>query len=200
MRRWLSNSIESIRTMLRYSGKSEMVRRYFFTNGFDGAISMLGVIMGLGLLGNVENFIVVTAGLGAALGMFVSGFMGTYVTESAESEKRMRELREVLLTDVSNTVFDEAGRIGALVAGLLQGSGSLVFSVCVLSPYIASLFVGGLGAYSLLLSVILGLVVLFLLGMLLGRMTRQRVVLTGIKMATAGVATALILILIDWLL
>ncbi|GBC70172.1 hypothetical protein HRbin01_01881 [archaeon HR01] len=200
MRRWLSNSIESIRTMLRYSGKSEMVRRYFFTNGFDGAISMLGVIMGLGLLGNVENFIVVTAGLGAALGMFVSGFMGTYVTESAESEKRMRELREVLLTDVSNTVFDEAGRIGALVAGLLQGSGSLVFSVCVLSPYIASLFVGGLGAYSLPLSVTLGLVVLFLLGMLLGRMTRQRVVLTGIKMATAGVATALILILIDWLL
>ena len=177
-----------------------MVRRYFFTNGFDGAISMLGVIMGLGLLGNVENFIVVTAGLGAALGMFVSGFMGTYVTESAESEKRMRELREVLLTDVSNTVFDEAGRIGALVAGLLQGSGSLVFSVCVLSPYIASLFVGGLGAYSLPLSVTLGLVVLFLLGMLLGRMTRQRVVLTGIKMATAGVATALILILIDWLL
>jgi predicted membrane protein (TIGR00267 family) len=177
-----------------------MVRRYFFTNGFDGAISMLGVVIGLSLLGNVASLIVVTAGLGAALGMFVSGFMGTYVTESAESERRMRELREVMLTDVRNTVFDEAGRIGAIVAGLLQGSGSLVFSICVLSPFIASMFVEGLTGYALPLSVILGLAVLFLMGILLGKITKQKAVLTGIKMATAGVITALILILIDLVL
>jgi predicted membrane protein (TIGR00267 family) len=191
---------QSIETVLQYSGKGGMVRRYFITNGFDGAMSMLGIILGVGLFGGTGSLTVVTAGLGAALAMFISGFMGTYLTETAESRRRIKELNETMLVDLSSTVVGSAGRAGALIAALLQGLGALIFGIAVLSPYLLSIYVRVLEQWAIPITIGMGVMVLFILGASLGRLTRQGVVETGVKTAAVGGVTAAIMLLIDMML
>ncbi|MEM4316185.1 MAG: hypothetical protein QXI97_06305 [Nitrososphaerota archaeon] len=204
MNSWLISQLRRIRrsveTTLQYSGKSGMVRRYFFTNGFDGAMSMLGIVLGTSLFGGANTLTVATAGLGASLAMFISGFMGTYVTESAENKRRIRELNEVMLTDMEGTVVGESGRVGAIVAGLLQGLGALIFAVAVLTPYLVSIHLPPLAEHALPASLASGLFVLFVLGLALGRLTRQGILITGLKMAAVGGVTSVLIILIDLVL
>jgi predicted membrane protein (TIGR00267 family) len=191
---------QSIETVLQYSGKGGMVRRYFITNGFDGAMSMLGIILGVGLFGGTGSLTVVTAELGAALAMFISGFMGTYLTETAESRRRIKELNETMLVDLSSTVVGSAGRAGALIAALLQGLGALIFGIAVLSPYLLSIYVRVLEQWAIPITIGMGVMVLFILGASLGRLTRQGVVETGVKTAAVGGVTAAIMLLIDMML
>jgi len=184
---------------IQYSGKAGMVRRYFFTNGFDGAMSMLGIILGTSLLAGADNLTVATAGLGAALAMFLSGFMGTYATEEAESKLRIRELHESLLIDVEHTEVGRAGKIGAIIAAFTQGLGSLIFSLSVLSPYLLALNYNLSGSTAMLSSIALGLLTLFILGASLGKLTSQSLIWTGAKMMGVGLITTALIFLVEWL-
>ncbi len=177
-----------------------MARRYFIINGFDGAMSMLGIILGVALFGGVEYVTVATAGLGAALAMFISGFMGAYLTETAESNRRIKELNEMMLADLSSSVVESAGRVGAIITALMNGLGALVFGVAVLSPYLLSIYESGLAPWAMHISVGMGLTVLFILGGALGRLTKQGVLMMGVKTAVFGGVTAAILLLIDMML
>jgi len=53
-----------------------IARRYFIKNGFDGSLTILGIIVGSWIVGVVEPEIIVTARLGACLAMGVSGIFG----------------------------------------------------------------------------------------------------------------------------
>lgn len=197
---WIRRKITYAETTLQYSGKSGMVRRYFFTNGFDGAMSMLGIVLGANLFGGTDNVTIATAGLGASLAMFISGFMGAYMTESAENRRLIRELNEAMLTDLEGSIVGSAGQAGAIIAGLLQGLGSLIFSIAVLAPYLASLLISPLADHSLPISIASGLAVLFILGLSLGKLTRHGMLATGLKMAAVGGVTAALMLLVDLLL
>jgi predicted membrane protein (TIGR00267 family) len=61
-----------------------IARRYFVKNGFDGSMTMLGIIVGAWVVNVTQPEIVVTAGLGACLAMGISGISGAYMTERAE--------------------------------------------------------------------------------------------------------------------
>ena len=50
-----------------------IARRYFIKNGFDGSMTVLGIIVGSWIVRVTEPEIIVTAGLGACLAMGVSG-------------------------------------------------------------------------------------------------------------------------------
>jgi predicted membrane protein (TIGR00267 family) len=191
--------IRYLERSIQYSGKAGMVRRYFFTNGFDGAMSMLGIVLGTSLLAGADNLTVASAGLGAALAMFLSGFMGTYATEVAESKLRIKELHDTMLIDVEHTEVGRAGKVGAVIAAFLQGLGSLIFSLTVLSPYLYAVNYGLSGPTAMLSSIALGLVTLFVLGATLGKLTRQSLILTGAKMMGIGLITTALIFMVEWL-
>jgi len=60
----------------KISGVSSITRRYFVMNAFDGALTMLGVVIGAYIAGSIA--------------MGASGMSGAYMAEKAEREKIKR--------------------------------------------------------------------------------------------------------------
>jgi len=65
----------------------DIARRYFITNGFDGALTLLGLMVGFASSDNVDISIAITACLGAAIALFMSGISSAYLSETAERKK-----------------------------------------------------------------------------------------------------------------
>lgn len=197
---FLSNGLKSIRLSLEISGTNVAVRRYFFSNSFDGVLTVTGLCLGAAVAPGTKVSTVVFAGLGASIAMLVSGFSGIYVTESAESRRRVREIEESMLRDVSDTIIGRAGMVGPLIASLISGLSTFLLSVTVLLPYIASVYIEELQPYAMFLSPAVGLMLLFVLGMFLGKFSKIDVVKTGLKMLGMGVVTAVLILLMEILL
>jgi predicted membrane protein (TIGR00267 family) len=75
-------------------------------NGFDGALTTLGVIMGAYIAGVLEIKLILSAGFGASLAMGISGATGAYMAEKAERVKSMKELEEAMFTTLNDTVIE----------------------------------------------------------------------------------------------
>jgi hypothetical protein len=54
-------ALDQIRTLLEISQSREIMRRYFVVNGFDGALTMLGLMMGFYVSEYVELTVVITS-------------------------------------------------------------------------------------------------------------------------------------------
>ncbi|MEM2036256.1 MAG: hypothetical protein QXG21_01735 [Candidatus Caldarchaeum sp.] len=175
------------------------IRRYFFSNSFDGVLAMMGLSLGAAIVPGTKISTVVFAGLGTAIAMLVSGVSGIYLTESAETRRLMREIQESMLRDVSDTVIGKAAAIGTLIVSFVGGFSNFLLSMAVLLPYIVSLIVVELQPMAPALSAAVALVILFVLGMFLGKFSRINIVMTGLRMAGLGIITAALILLVELL-
>jgi len=57
-----------------------ITRRYLVTNGFDGALTMLGMLTGFYTSGMTNLSVAISACLGAAIALFVSGLSSAYLS------------------------------------------------------------------------------------------------------------------------
>jgi len=67
-------------------------------NGFDGAMTTFGIILGSWIAGVTKPEVVLLAGFGACLAMGVSGFFGALMAEKAERERHLKEMEEATKT------------------------------------------------------------------------------------------------------
>ena len=80
----------------KITGMSEIGRRYFVINSFDGALTILGVLLGSYFAGLTNPSLIVTVGIGASVAIGVSGLWGAFLTEKAEREREIKELTKEL--------------------------------------------------------------------------------------------------------
>ena len=85
-----------------------IARRYFVKNGFDGSMTMLGIIVGAWIVNVTRPEIVVTAGLGACLAMGISGVSGAYMIERAERKRDLKNLESAMMTKLDDSVITDA--------------------------------------------------------------------------------------------
>ena len=90
--RAIKDRLDSVSTYLRVTGAQKIIRRYFAMNAFDGAMTSLGVVIGSWLSGIATPASVISVILTSGVAMMVSGFSGTYMTESAERNHSLNEL------------------------------------------------------------------------------------------------------------
>ncbi|MCS7133973.1 MAG: hypothetical protein NZ921_04155 [Candidatus Caldarchaeum sp.] len=188
-----------MRKSLEISEKHVVVRRYFFSNSFDGVLAMMGLSLGAAIVPGAKVSTVVFAGVGAAIAMLVSSVSGIYLTESAETRRLIREIEESMLRDVSDTVIGRAGAVGTLIAAVVGGVSNFLLSMTVLLPYIISLHFVELQSMAPMLSTGIGLIILFILGMFLGKFSRMNFFRMGLRMAGLGILTALLILLVELL-
>jgi hypothetical protein len=62
----------------------EIVRRALVNNAFDGALTILGILMGNLILNDANPTAIISIGYGALLAMGMSGSFGRYFSERAE--------------------------------------------------------------------------------------------------------------------
>ena len=100
--------IERVKFYIRVMKGEEILRRYFVMNAFDGALTMLGIVLGAVVAGATNEKIIIGAGVSASFAMGISGFVGAFMTERAERERLIKELERALLTDLDDTMLGRA--------------------------------------------------------------------------------------------
>ena len=184
------------RDYIRISRVGGLVRRYFIMNGFDGALTTLGVVLGSWFGGVQDPRIVFGLGLSAGIAMAVSGAWGAMISERAERLKSKKDLEKALFTKLDGSVIDKASNFAIILVSLIDAVSPLAFSLAILAPYAIS----GMGMLSISeafqASMVVGGICLFGLGFFLGRISKENPILHGLLMLLAGVLLSLIILLI----
>ncbi|MFQ6124693.1 MAG: VIT1/CCC1 transporter family protein [Candidatus Heimdallarchaeota archaeon] len=166
-----------------------IARRLFVMNGFDGALTLLGIITGSFMAGITNPAYVIGSGLGACLAMGISGMTGAYLTESAERERELKNLEKAMLKDLRGSIHGDAARTIPILTAIVDGLSPALAGSITLLPF----FFGFNIEMAYVLGIAFNMGTLFLLGIYLGRVSEQNKLLNGTKMLIVGLVTALIL-------
>ncbi|MEM3897841.1 MAG: VIT1/CCC1 transporter family protein [Nitrososphaerota archaeon] len=190
----------AISRILRYSGAGEFSRRYAVMNAFDGVVAILGIVLGSTLLGEASAGNIIAAGVGALVAMGVSGVSGTYMAERAEQERKLKEIEEAMLTKLNGSIIAEARKRAAIFSAIVDALAAILAGLIPLSPYLAAL--SGLLTLDLAFHISVGvsLAFLFTLGVFLGKIARNNLIISGLKSLAIGVATILLITLLNLIL
>ena len=181
---------------MKIAGGWEIARRYFVMNGFDGILSVLGIVLGSYALGITDPKIILAPGLGATIAIGVSGFWIAYLTEEAEQIREMHEIERTIFTDLDNSMYVRSAKVASIVNSVIDGASPFIFGIFVLMPF---LLVESLGLpidVAYYLSFGISGILLFILGGFLGRLSKQNVIIFGIKTCMAGVIVTIIILLL----
>ena len=175
----------------------EIARRYFVMNAFDGCLTILGVIVGAYVAGVLDARIIIGVGFGSSVAMGMSGLFGAYMVEAAERKKKVQELEQSLLTNLENSVIVKASRFSSYYVAIIDGLAPFAAAQASLIPVYIS-YVTALVAIksAMQISMVLIIGILFTLGLFLGRISKDNLVISGLKMVFAGLITFAIIIIL----
>lgn len=178
------------------SSAGDIVRRYFVVNGFDGALTMLGLLTGFHLSGDTPLDIVIGACLGAAVALGISGLSSAYLSESAERRRALSSLEAAMTTDLSASAHARAAKILPLLVASVNGAAPVIFSLIIISP----LWLGR-GGVTLPLAplptaILAAFLCIFGLGLFLGQVAGTSLLWSGIKTLLIALVTVLIIMLL----
>jgi len=178
--------LEKIRDYIRISEVAPIGRRYFIMNAFDGATTILGIVIGAYVAEITNQFWVIWSGLGATIAMGLSGFAGAYMTEEAERTRKLNSLEKSMLKKLGKSVVGKASRFAPLWAAIIDGTSPAIAAIACLTPFFLSSF----GVFSInfafQLSIAIALVVMFMLGVFLGKLSGRSILFHGVKMLLVG--------------
>lgn len=189
------NLIHQIKFILQLTRSSDIVRRYFIVNGFDGALTMLGLIMGFHFSSSVELSVILNACLGAAIALGMSGMSSAYVSESAERHRELAKLEDAMLSDLQDSAHGEAARRVPWLIALVNGLSPLIISLLILIPLFLSIDGIMFPVSPLYISIVIALVLIFLLGVFLGRIAGVSWIRSGIQTSLVATITATLIYL-----
>ncbi|MDH3687920.1 MAG: hypothetical protein OEU36_00360 [Gammaproteobacteria bacterium] len=187
-------AIKRLRFLLRLTSSQEIARRYFVTNGFDGALTMLGLMLGFHLSGTVALRVVISACLGAAIALAMSGLTSAYVSETAERKKALKELENAMVTDLGETAHGAAARLIPWLIALVNGMAPFLIALIIITPIWFSAFTDvELPLDPIQCSIGIAFIVIFLLGVFLGRIGGEFWLKSGGRMVLIALITVLLI-------
>jgi predicted membrane protein (TIGR00267 family) len=189
------NLLRQARFLLRITRTHDIVRRYFVVNGFDGALTMLGLIIGFLLSTSADLAIIINACMGAAIALGMSGVSSAYVSEAAERKRALEKLEEAMVSDLQQSQHGEAARLVPWLVAMVNGLSPLIISLLILMPlWLANAGVS-LPLPPLYAAIIIALLLIFLLGVFLGRIAGISWLRSGIQTLLIALATAALIYL-----
>lgn len=174
-----------------FSGIGPIARRYFVSNGFDGALTGVGVTVGAYLSGIHDGLTVVSIGLGGGVGLCTSGVWSVWEIERAEMRAELQDIEDSMLTDLTDTQVERERTESQKMNAFMSGLGPLIGLLLPLIPFLfEEMFLTSLQATVLSVAVAVG--VLFTFGAYMASISRQRWYIAGIRMGLAGIVVAII--------
>ncbi len=173
-----------------------IIRRYFVVNGFDGALTMLGLLTGFHLGGEVALDVVISACLGAAVALCVSGLTSAYLSETAERQRSLSELEAAMVTDLSHTAPANAARVLPVLIALVNGIAPLLMSLIIIIPLWLARAGITLPLAPLPTAIATAFLCIFGLGVFVGQVGGTWWLWSGIKTLLIALATVLIILML----
>ena len=184
-----------IKFLLRITRTHDIVRRYFVVNGFDGALTMMGLIIGFQISGLNDLTIIINACLGAAIALGMSGVSSAYISEAAERKRALGKLEDAMVTDLQDSAHGEAMRWVPLLIAIVNGLAPLTISLIILTPLWLSNAGISLPLSPLSSAIATALVLIFLLGVFLGRIAEISWLRSGSQTLLIASATVFLIYL-----
>jgi len=185
-----------LRTKLKEYGEitklGPILRRYFIIGAFDGALTVLGIILGAAVAGAGEEHrgLVVALSFSAAIALSMSSLVGAYEAERVERKINQNTLERAMLADLGETHKD-AFTFASLASAAVHGVAPLIAALVPVVPFLFIPFVDAVW-----ISIVITLALLFAMGAYMGRMAKEHFLFSGLRFVAAGLVTAIIL----WLL
>ncbi len=191
----LKNSVKKLKSQFELTKSGAIARRYFVIGAFDGALTILGVILGAYVAKVtvdpvLAEQLIVGAGVAGAVALAVSSAVGAYEAERVEHVLSHKHLEKAMLCAVEGTRKEAIG-VSIFVSALAHGVAPLVAAFVPLIPF----FFMPLDE-AVVTGTIITLAFLFALGAYLGSLIKEMIVYTGLRFVIAGLATSIVLILI----
>lgn len=190
-----SETVKKIRSHLKLTKSEAIARRYFVIGAFDGALTILGVILGAYVSEGIADPVlakklILASGFSGGIALAVSSTVGAYEAERVEHLLKHQQLEKAMLRPVEGDRVD-AMRVSIWLSALVHGAAPLLAAFVPLLPFLfMELDVAVITAIGLTLGF------LFVLGSYLGSLIKEMIVYTGLRFVIAGLATAIILIIV----
>jgi len=185
-----------LRFLFQLTHAQTIARRYFVTNGFDSALTMLGLTMGFYSSNNVATPVIIGACLGAAIALTISGLASAYVSETAEREKELKELEQAVVGNLEDTAHGRAARWVPILIAMVNGFAPLLIALLIMTPLWLSQAGIALPLTALESSIVLAFLTLFLLGAFLGTVSGRLWLWSGLRTLVIALFTAGIILLL----
>jgi predicted membrane protein (TIGR00267 family) len=191
----LMDSVRNLRYLFHLTRSASIARRYFVIGAFDGALTILGVIIGAYVAESsvdpeLARQLIIGAGLAGGIALAVSSAVGAYEAERVEHILSHKNLEQAMLSPVEGT-RKEAMTVSIVVSATVHGVAPLFAAIVPLVPF----FFMPLHE-AVVTGILLTMVFLFVLGAFLGSLIKEIFIYTGLRFVIAGLATAVVLILI----
>ena len=186
--------LDQLVLFLKITGSHTIARRYFVVNGFDGVLTMLGIIMGFYISGEPRAAVIVNTCLGAAIALTVSGLTSAYISEAAERRNSLRQLEQAMVADLADSAYGKATRLIPALIALVNGLAPLLLSLLIILPFWFSAY---LPLSPLPVAIGISLVVIFFLGVFLGQVSGIFWLWSGLRTLLIALATCGIILLLD---
>lgn len=188
---WLKN----VGFLLRITQTNDIVRRYFVVNGFDGALTMMGLIIGFIISTPADLSVIINVCLGAAIALGMSGLSSAYISESAERKRALGKLEDAMISDLQESAHGEASRWVPILIALVNGLAPLVISFLILMPLWLSKAGFPLPVPPLYAAISVALLLVFLLGLFIGHIANVSWLRSGIQTLLVAVLTTVMIFL-----
>jgi predicted membrane protein (TIGR00267 family) len=169
-----------------------ILRRYFIIGAFDGALTVLGIILGAAAVhaGEEHKSLVLAMSFSAAIALSISSLVGAYEAERVERKINQTTLEHAMLAELGET-HRQAFRFASAASAAVHGVAPLIASLVPVLPFLFVSFVDAVW-----FSIAITLAVLFAMGAYMGRMAKEHMIFSGLRFVAAGLVTAIILWLV----
>ncbi len=188
--------LQRIKFLLDITHNRDIMRRYVVVNGFDGALTMLGLIIGFIVSEADDLSVILSVCLGAAIALGMSGLSSAYISESAERKHALDKLEQAMISDLKESAHGDATRWVPLLTALVNGLAPLLISLLILSPIALSIAGVSLPFSPLYSAIIIALLLIFLLGVFLGSIAQISWLRSGLQTLFVAIVTVLLIYLI----
>lgn len=204
-----------------YSKMSDLgiiVRRKFFNNAFDGALTCAGIVSGIFIIFLADPLTfksqnVLITGFATAAAIGISGLWGAFLSEEAERKKKVMDMKKDMAIveeenpdlesrhnnrknkkeNNSKTLIEKAENFATIVASLVDGGAPVLGSSLPLIPFF---FGGSLTLFHFIFSYVILAGLLIYLGVFLGQISGGGRLRYALHLITAGVVTLIVSILL----
>jgi predicted membrane protein (TIGR00267 family) len=184
-------TFEKYRMYSRMTDLPSTSRRYFVIGFFDGVLTILGMIMGAHLSGQATSGIIISAGIATGLALGISSGWGAYEAEKIEQTITMREKQKAMLLE-NNSAVSKAHLFATYVSSLVHAIAPIPAAFIPLIPYFFMR-----ADEALIPAIVVGLVSLFFVGALMGKVSKRNLLIAGLRMMLAGLITLIVVTILN---
>ncbi|XRO76008.1 TIGR00267 family protein [Methanocaldococcus sp. 28A] len=167
--------------------------RYIVRGLIDGSLSALGVVIGAS--GSADASVIIAAGLGGGIANGLSNILGAFTAEKASLERERIQKEKSLLKQngylKKSIIYKKAIR-ETMICGLIDGISTSIGSALPVIPFF--LFDIKTALYA---AITITMAILFILGVFIGKISKENVVISGIKMVVGALIVAVLCFMIE---